>query len=305
MKITVGTRGSNLAVTQTNWVIDQLKAAHPELEVDVTIIKTKGDKILDKPLNQIGDKGLFVKEIEQALLDGSIDLAVHSMKDMPSDQPDGLILVAPPQRADHRDALVLREGLSSLEDIPQGGKLGTGSIRRIAQIQAIRPDITCVSVRGNVETRMKKIETENLDGVVLAAAGLKRLGLENRISAYLSNEQMLAAPAQGILAVEVRETDDQVKALMEAIVHGETALATRAERAYLNHADGSCHMPIGAVLEEDGDQIVLKGLLGTEDGRHLVRDQIRGDRNQAEAMGVSLAKRLQKALQDKVDGQEG
>ena len=197
MKIIVGTRGSKLAVTQTNWVINKLKEKHPEVEFETKIIKTKGDLIQNVSLDKIGDKGLFVKEIEQQLIDGQIDMAVHSMKDMPSNLPEGLKFASIPKREDARDVLVLKEGYSSINDLPNGAKVATGSKRRKYQLLKYRPDLNIVPIRGNVDTRIRKIVDENLDGVVLAASGLLRVGLEDKITYYIPKDIMIPAPAQG------------------------------------------------------------------------------------------------------------
>jgi len=296
MKIKVGTRGSRLALTQTNHVIDMLKKAHPELEAETVIIKTKGDKIQNMPLDKIGDKGLFVKEIEKALIDGDIDMAVHSMKDMPTDQPDGLVIVNPPKREDPRDALILREGLEKLQDIPQGGKIGTGAIRRVSQILKSRPDLKFEPIRGNVETRMKKIETEGLDGVVLAAAGLKRLGLEDRITEYLDYETVLPSPAQGILAIECRENDDRMLDILGGIEDLEATIQTSAERTFLEAVDGGCHIPVGAYCHIDGDKVKIDAMLGKPDGSILHYSQWQGPVSEVENGAHKLAKELKEAV---------
>lgn len=296
IKIRVGTRGSRLALTQTNHVIEMLKAAEPGLEVETVIIKTKGDKILDMPLDKIGDKGLFVKEIEHALLRGEIDMAVHSMKDMPTDQPEGLMIVAPPAREDARDALVLREGLGGLDDIPQGGRIGTGAIRRISQILKKRPDLRFESIRGNVETRMGKIESEGLDGVVLAAAGLKRLGLEHRITEVLDYDVVLPSPAQGILAIECREDDEQTRTLLEAISDSTAALQATAERTFLQAVDGGCHIPVGAYCHIDGEKVTLDTMLGKGDGSLLKRASWTGPASMAKEGAEEMAKKLKEEV---------
>lgn len=296
MKIKVGTRGSRLALTQTNHVIDMLKTAHPELEAEVVIIKTKGDKILNMPLDKIGDKGLFVKEIETAMIEKKIDMAVHSMKDMPTDQPKGLVIVNPPAREDARDALILKEGLNSLEDIPQGGRIGTGAIRRISQILKHRPDLKFEPIRGNVETRMKKIETEGLDGVVLAAAGLKRLDLEHRITNMLELDVVLPSPAQGILAIECRENDEKMLGLLKSIQDEEATIQARAERTFLEAVNGGCHIPVGAYCHVDGDNVKLQALLGKNDGSDLNKVQWTGNIADVEKGARELAEKLKEAV---------
>jgi len=296
MKIKVGTRGSRLALTQTNHVISMIKEAHPGLEVDVTIIKTKGDKILDMPLDKIGDKGLFVKEIETALINGDIDMAVHSMKDMPTDQPDGLCIVAPPAREDARDALILREGLSSLDDIPYGGTIGTGAIRRYSQILKKRPDLKFEPIRGNVETRMNKIVSENLDGCILAAAGLKRLDLEHRISQYLEFDVMLPSPAQGILAIECRENDESMLRILKTIQNEEASIQARGERVFLEAVNGGCHISLGAYCHVDGDKARLETMLGNSDGTELNYAEWSGSVDQVEDGAREMAEKLKVAV---------
>ena len=217
MKIIVGTRGSKLAVTQTNWVINKLKEKHPEVEFETKIIKTKGDLIQNVSLDKIGDKGLFVKEIEQQLIDGQIDMAVHSMKDMPSNLPEGLKFASIPKREDARDVLVLKEGYSSINDLPNGAKVATGSKRRKYQLLKYRPDLNIVPIRGNIDTRIRKIVDENLDGVVLAASGLLRVGLEDKITYYIPKDIMIPAPAQGALAIEIRENSKDIEEIINSL----------------------------------------------------------------------------------------
>lgn len=292
MKLIVGTRGSRLALTQTNWVVDRLKEKNPELDIEIKIIKTKGDKILDKALDKIGDKGLFVKEIEAELLSGSIDLAVHSMKDMPTENPEGLVFANIPKREDCRDALVLKEGYKSLDDIPTGGKIGTGSKRRIFQLNRIRPDIKCVNIRGNIETRMRKIQEENLDGVILACAGLIRNGHEEKITHYLNPTVFIPAPAQGSLALQCREKDKNIRAIINTIGDEKSTLTTFVEREYLKNVEGSCHLPVGAYCCEDGTTITLHVLFGDENGDFLVKQSETVDIEDYELLGESLAKKV-------------
>lgn len=298
MKVKVGTRGSKLALTQTNWVVDQLRAHNPEVEFEIEVIKTKGDMIQHIPLDKIGDKGLFTKEIEMKLLDGSIDLAVHSMKDMPSSLPEGLKFSYTPPREDPRDALVLKEGYHSLADLPQGATVGTGSKRRKYQLLALRPDLNIVPIRGNVDTRIRKIETENLAGVVLAAAGLKRVGLEDKISAYLSPQEVIPAPAQGVLAIEVRKEDPHIDELMKSIYDETAALQIKAERAFLDTLEGSCHIPVGAYCEVADETITLTGLYGDEEGTILIKRSLAGPAAEAEEIGKKLAKEVKEAFEN-------
>ena len=294
MKLVVGTRGSNLALVQTNWVVDQLKKENPGVEFEVKIIKTKGDLIKDLPLDKIGDKGLFVKEIEKSLLDGEIDMAVHSMKDMPSYLPEGLKFAHSPRREDPRDALIFREGYKTLEDLPQGAKIGTGSKRRKYQLLKHRPDLEIVPIRGNIETRIKKIETENLDGVVLAASGLRRAGLEEKIDYYIPTDIMLPAPAQGILALEIREDDKETEKIIDSIKDNITKVQIDAERGFLIGVNGSCHIPMGAYCEVDGEKITLTGLYGDGDGKKIVIQSKEGTLADAQKIGYELAKSVLK-----------
>lgn len=294
MKLVVGTRGSNLALVQTNWVVDQLKKENPGVEFEVKIIKTKGDLIKDLPLDKIGDKGLFVKEIEKSLLDGEIDMAVHSMKDMPSYLPEGLKFAHSPKREDPRDALIFKEGYKSLDDLPQGARIGTGSKRRKYQLLEHRPDLEIVPIRGNIETRIKKIETEKLDGVVLAASGLRRAGLDDKIDYYIPTDIMLPAPAQGILALEIREDDKETEKIIDSIKDDITKIQIDAERGFLIGVNGSCHIPMGAYCEIEGEKITLTGLYGDGEGKKIVVQSQVGTLADAPKIGYELAKSVLK-----------
>ena len=294
MKIVVGTRGSKLALVQTNWVVEALKKVNPGIEFEVKVIKTKGDLVTHLPLHKIGDKGLFTKEIEQQLLNKEIDLAVHSMKDMPSVLPDGLKFASVPRREDPRDILVLKEGYKTIEDLPMGSKIGTGSKRRTYQLFKYRPDLEIVPIRGNIDTRIRKIEDENLDGVVLAAAGLLRAGLENRISYYLPTNIMIPAPAQGALALEIREDDSYMEEIISHIKDEATEIQVVAERGFLTGVNGSCHVPMGAYCEIDNEKLILTGLYGDEDGKKLVIKSIEGKVSDANKIGYDLAKEVLK-----------
>ncbi|MFQ8631780.1 MAG: hydroxymethylbilane synthase [Intestinibacter bartlettii] len=294
MKLVVGTRGSNLALVQTNWVVDQLKKENPGVEFEIKIIKTKGDLIKDLPLDKIGDKGLFVKEIEKSLLDGEIDMAVHSMKDMPSYLPEGLKFAHSPKREDPRDALIFKEGYKSLDDLPQGARIGTGSKRRKYQLLKHRPDLEIVPIRGNIETRIKKIETEKLDGVVLAASGLRRAGLDDKIDYYIPTDIMLPAPAQGILALEIREDDKETEKIIDSIKDDITKIQIDAERGFLIGVNGSCHIPMGAYCEIEGEKITLTGLYGDGEGKKIVVQSQVGTLADAPKIGYELAKSVLK-----------
>ena len=294
MKLVVGTRGSNLALVQTNWVVDQLKKENPGVEFEVKITKTKGDLIKELPLDKIGDKGLFVKEIEKSLLDGEIDMAVHSMKDMPSYLPEGLKFAHSPKREDPRDALIFKEGYKSLDDLPQGARIGTGSKRRKYQLLKHRPDLEIVPIRGNIETRIKKIETEKLDGVVLAASGLRRAGLDDKIDYYIPTDIMLPAPAQGILALEIREDDKETEKIIDSIKDDITKIQIDAERGFLIGVNGSCHIPMGAYCEIEGEKITLTGLYGDGEGKKIVVQSQVGTLADAPKIGYELAKSVLK-----------
>lgn len=297
-RIIVGSRGSRLALAQTHWVIGELKANCPNCEFEVKIIKTKGDVILDKALDKIGDKGLFVTEIESALLSGEIDFAVHSMKDMPGENTEGLCFAMTPKREDPRDVLIFKENSNwtKLEDLPTGSVIGTGSKRRMAQLNAIRPDLTFMPVRGNVETRIHKIETENLAGVVLAAAGLHRLGLRERIGCYLEADVCLPAPAQGALGIQYRVVDTKLEAMLRTIGCEKSHIHALAERAFLRGIAGSCHLPIGAFAVEEGQALKLTGLFGDENCECIVKSALEAKMPvspaEAEALGSQLAEAI-------------
>jgi hydroxymethylbilane synthase len=291
MKIRIGTRGSKLAVVQCEWVSERIRNENPAVEVELVRIKTSGDKILDSPLSKIGGKGLFVKEIEEALLQGRVDLAVHSMKDVPAELPEGLILTSFPKREDPHDALISNGNLP-LSEIPEGGRLGTSSLRRGAQVLHLRPDLEVTPLRGNVDTRLKKLKRGDFDAVILAAAGLSRLGFTEKISQILATEDVLPAIGQGALGLEVREDDSAVIDLLAAMNHSPTELAVTAERAFLQRLEGGCQVPIAGFARLDGDALILEGMVAELDGSRLLRDKIRGTGEQAAEMGASLAGRL-------------
>lgn len=277
-KIIVGTRESQLAQTQTGQVIEclrQLSVQHGiACEFETKTILTKGDQILDVTLSKVGGKGLFVKEIEQALLEHEIDIAIHSMKDMPFELPEGLMIGAIPSREDMRDALISRNGLK-LEELPMGALVGTSSLRREAQLRALRPDLQIKPLRGNIDTRLRKLEAEGFDAIILAAAGLIRMGWEDRITQYLPADQFVPAVGQGALSIECREDDLFLLELLALIQDEDTALAVRAERAFLGAIEGSCQIPIGAYAKwsrADGSkQLTLTGIVGNPDGKQIIR----------------------------------
>ena len=293
MNIKVGTRGSTLARVQSQWLIDVLAKAHPQINFEMVIIKTKGDLIQNKPLDKIGDKGLFTKELEDALLSGEIHMAIHSMKDMPSKLPKGLILTVPPKREDPRDVLLTPHNIDSLEALPQGAIVATGSKRRIYQLKKLRPDIQVVGIRGNIDTRIRKMQEQNLDGIILAAAGLRRIGRfedEAFHTIALPETTFIPAPAQGILAVEIRDDNETVKDLMTVICDKSTIIQMKGERSFLKALNGSCHIPIGAYCEIKGETVKLYGLYGLEDGSVVATRSVEGPVEDVEDLGERLAK---------------
>ncbi len=293
MKLRIGTRRSALALWQANHVAALLKAREPALEVELVEIVTRGDKILDSPLAKVGGKGLFVKEIEEQLLGGEVDLAVHSLKDMPAELPEGLVLGSIPEREDPRDAFVSAR-FKRLEELPRGARLGTSSLRRAAQLKAWRQDLEIVSIRGNVQTRIRKID-EELDGGILAAAGLKRLGLEARIAELLGPERMLPAVGQGALALEIRAGDRNVQPRVEALEDRSTRIAVACERAFLRRLGGGCQVPIAAYATVDGNRLAFRGLVGEPDGTRTLTyaDTIDfGSVEDVERLGTEAAERI-------------
>lgn len=288
----IATRASLLALWQANWVKDQLEQRHPGLQVHLVKIRTQGDKILDVPLAKIGGKGLFVKEIEDALLTGQAEVAVHSMKDVPTALPPGLDLRCTTKRADPRDVMVLREGVESFRNLPLGAKVGTSSLRRRAQLLHHRPDLEIIDLRGNVETRLRKLEEEGLDGIVLAAAGLQRLGFAERISEYLSEEICLPAIGQGALGLECRIDDPKTHALVDFLHYPATGYAVAAERAFLHRLEGGCQVPVAAHGRITGEQLELTGLVARPDGSEVLRDQTVCHVNDAVSAGTALAETL-------------
>jgi hydroxymethylbilane synthase len=290
-RLTIGTRGSMLARWQAEWVKTRLLAAHPGLDVSLAIIKTTGDRILDVPLANVGGKGLFVKEIEEALLAGTVDLAVHSMKDVPTVLPDPLHLAAIPPREDPSDALVSRQGLP-LAQLPAGAAIGTSSLRRQAQLLAYRADFNIVSLRGNLDTRLRKVADGVMDAIVLAAAGLRRLGWEARITERLSPEVCLPAIGQGALGIECRRDDERVNRLVAALDDPDTRTCVEAERAFLARLEGGCQVPIAAHATLAGERLTLRGLIAGVRGERVLRDETAGASTDGPALGRELAERL-------------
>ncbi|HPA13848.1 MAG TPA: hydroxymethylbilane synthase [Desulfobacterales bacterium] len=290
-KIKIGTRGSQLALWQSNWVKSVLEEKYPSLNVELVPIKTKGDKILDVPLAMVGGKGLFVKEIEEAILDGRVDLAVHSMKDMPAEIPEGLCIGAIPERESPKDVLISKQGLR-LSELGAGSRIGTSSLRRAAQIRHARPDLLISPLRGNLDTRIRKLQNEDLDGIILAAAGVKRLNLENRITEYLNDDIMLPAVGQGALCIEIRKSDSKIGPMVAALDHHQTRAVVMGERAFLNRLEGGCQVPIAAHGKTENKIFTLCGLVANVDGTVIIKDTLTGSEEESECIGVKLADRL-------------
>ncbi len=280
MIIKVGTRGSKLALAQTNYVIDKLKEHYPEHEYRAVVIKTTGDLDLNRPLDAIGSKGIFVDEIEKALLSGEIQMAVHSMKDMPSELAEGLIFAKAWEREDPRDVLILKNA-KSLKDLKNGANIATGSKRRSFQLLQLRPDLNICPIRGNIDSRLRKLEEglpdgTELDGIVLAAAGLRRLGLSEHITEYLDADAVVPAPAQGTLAIELAEKDIELLDMVNSLSDKKTEEAVFLERGFLKAIGGDCHVPVGAYAEAGDDGYTLIALFGNEDGSRLAKTVVRG-----------------------------
>ena len=290
-QLTIATRGSQLALAQAEWVAARLRELDPGLTVDLKVLKTKGDKILDVPLAKVGGKGLFVKEIEDALLTGSAQVAVHSMKDMPTELPPGLAIAAITEREDPRDVLVTRDG-RGVDGLPANPRIGTSSLRRQAQAMALRPDAEIVSIRGNVQTRLKKMEELGLDAILLASAGLRRLEMDEVPVSPMDPAQMLPAVGQGALAIEVNQADSYTMDLCARLDHRETAWAVAAERAFLARLEGGCQVPIaGYAVVEDG-QVIFQGLVASLDGKRVIRSKKSGSPDVAAQLGRSAAEEV-------------
>ena len=290
--ITVGTRGSALALTQANMVISALKLTYPELEVSTKIIKTTGDKILDKELSKIGGKGLFIKEIEEALLDKSIDLAVHSMKDVPHTLSEDFEIGTVLKREDPRDVLICLNGYD-INTLPGGAVIGTGSTRRMLQLSRIRPDFEFIPVRGNIDTRIRKLLNGEFDALVLALAGIKRLGWQCREDLsidYLDIKDFIPSVGQGAMGLEIRKGDDEVADLIKILNSKDDEVCVMAERAFLREIDGGCEIPVGAYAKIEGNQITIDGFIGDENTKEIFREKIVGNMENFEELGVQLAK---------------
>jgi hydroxymethylbilane synthase len=290
-KIRIGTRGSALALTQSTWVAENIRARHPGCDVALVTIRTKGDIMQDVSLVQIGGKGLFIKEIEEALLRGDVDAAVHSMKDVPAELPEGLEIAVTPPREDPRDVLVSAAN-RKLEEMPRGARIGTCSLRRGLQLRNRMPDLEIVSLRGNLDTRLRKVETEGLDGVIVAAAGIRRMGWVAKVSQFIPVELMLPAVGQGVLGIETRRDDARVNDALAFLHDPITWCEVGAERSFLKRLEGGCQLPIAAYAKKTGDVITLEGLVGSIDGRAMIRDVVKGATDAYEAVGTELAERI-------------
>lgn len=294
----IGSRGSKLALWQAEWVRAKVRALYPQLEVKIEIIKTSGDVLKDAPLSVIGGRGVFTKELEEALLANRIDLAVHSLKDLPTILPGGLAIAAITEREDTRDALVLRAGFTldnpSLKNLPEGAVVGTSSPRRLAQLKHLRADLGIKDLRGNVDTRLRKLDAGDYDAVILAAAGLRRLGLAERISQSIPTDEILPAVGQGALGIETRADDDSTLKLLAALEHAPTRFACTAERALLRSLGGGCQLPIaahGVVVENN---LRLEGLVASLNGDVIIRDALEGTATAASELGTALGQQLLK-----------
>ncbi len=290
-EITIGARGSRLALWQANHIKSALSEKDPSISISIKAIKTKGDKILDVPLAAVGGKGLFVKEIEEALLDGRIDIAVHSMKDMPAEIPEGLCIGAVPEREDPGDVLISNNN-APFSRLNLNARIGTSSLRRAAQLRYARPDITIVSLRGNIDTRIKKLDTEKLDAIILAYAGVKRMNYESRVIERLDYSVMLPAVGQGALCIETRENDSLINPLVAMLDHGETHSVIKGERAFLHRLEGSCQVPVAAVGKIVKNIFSLEGLVADLEGKTIIRDSCSGSADDPEKTGVALAEKL-------------
>lgn len=292
--IVIGTRGSKLALWQTDFIATKLKKKYPSLAIEQRRITTKGDKILDAPLAKIGGKGLFTKEIETALTDGEIDIAVHSMKDMPTEIPAGLALAAVTERETPFDALIAKNG-ETLDTLPKNARIGTSSLRRKAQLLHARSDFIVADLRGNVDTRIKKLDAGEFDAIILAAAGLTRLGFAERITETIAPQKMLPAAGQGALAIETREDDEETRTLISFLNDETAALCASAERAFLATAGGGCQAPMGIYARPDensADEIIVDAFIASPDGKKIYRADLRGEKKDAAAIGKTLAEKL-------------
>ncbi len=290
----IGTRGSQLALWQANFIRDEITSLFPGIEIKIDIIKTEGDKRTDAPLSEIGGKGVFVKEIEEALLNNKIDIAVHSMKDMPSVLPEGLIIGAVTKRKHAADALVSKDNIR-LEDLKPGSRVGTGSLRRKAQLMHHFPGLEIVPIRGNVDTRLKKLDSEDLDAIVLAVAGLQRMGFGDRISQVIDTEVLIPAPGQGIVAVESRADDNKTNEILNNLNDLNSLSESLLERSFLKSLGGDCNIPAGCYAKTEGNNISSIAFISDEQGRTMLRDTITGHQSDSEQLGATLFNKLKES----------
>jgi hydroxymethylbilane synthase len=288
----IATRKSQLALWQAEHVAALLRRAHEGLEIELVPMVTQGDRIQDRSLAAIGGKGLFIKELEVALEERRADIAVHSMKDLPGDLPEGLIIAAVLERADPRDALLTAAATAGIGDLPRGARVGTSSLRRQAQLLAARPDLRILALRGNVDTRLRRLDAGDMDAIVLACAGLIRLGLESHITARLDPSVCLPAVGQGVIGIECRDADPRTRSLVSVLNHEATRRAMDAERAFAHRLGGSCQSPIAAHARQEGERLILDGLVAEPDGTRLLRDTLSGNSDDPAALGHGLAQRI-------------
>ncbi len=292
MNIVLGTRGSRLALWQAHHIKELLLKNVKDVTVDVNIISTRGDRILDKALPDIGGKGLFTKEIEDALLEERVDIAVHSLKDLPGELPEGLLYIGSPKRADCRDTFVSKKW-SSLSGVPDGGRLATGSMRRKALIFEQNPTITCGMLRGNIDTRLRKLEEEDWDGIIMAAAALERLGMHDQITEFLNPESFVSAVGQGAIGLEIKESRPELMDILNNIIDKKTVTAVKAERAFMRALEGGCSVPIGAWGRLANGSLALTGYFASPDGKHSIRETLTGSPETPEDLGNRLAGKYQ------------
>ncbi len=288
-KLRIGSRGSTLALWQAHYVRDRIKELSPGVDVEVVVIKTSGDRIQDRPLYEIGGKGLFIKEIQMALLEDRVDLAIHSLKDYPVANPPELTIACIPQRHDRRDVLVMNAGLDA-GAFPEKARVGTGSLRRRYQAELLHPEWELFGLRGNVETRLRKADSDDLDAVILASAGLKRLGYDSRISRTFTVDDMVPAVGQGALAIECRRSDAKLQSLLQGMEDAKAAAEVRAERRFLEGLGGDCTTPVGINAEIDGGRVVLRAFLASNDGSRRIKDRLEGPAEKAESLAEDLLK---------------
>ncbi len=299
MMIRIGTRGSKLAIVQSMWVKRQIESMWDNISVELVRIKTKGDKILDSPLSKLGGKGLFVKEIENALLQEEVDIAVHSMKDLPFELPEGLEISVYPKRENPQDAFI-SHSFKRIEELPEKARIGTSSLRRMVQLKRLNSNIQVVSIRGNVDTRLKKMDTQRLDGIILAVSGLIRLGLYDKITQIIPDNIMLPAIGQGALGIEIRKDDMKVKRILDFLNHKETELCVRAERSFLRELGGGCQIPVAANAKLKGNILEIKGMISDLSSDRFLFKIMRGDITDPEGVGRRLADDLLKKGADNI-----